>query len=85
MLVLERGRTETIMIGDNISVTVTDVNLLTGRVKLGFTAPEDIIIDREEVYYRRKSGWTLPKHLNEDDMRCLQKHNTTLSNSNATP
>jgi len=84
MLILQRNRTESVMIGDDIMVTVTEVDLVTGQVKLGFRAPPEIIIDREEVYYRRKSGWKLPKHLDEDDIKCLQKYNMTLSPSNAT-
>jgi len=61
-----------------------NVDRVTGQVKLGFEAPKDTEIDREEVYFRRKSGWTLPKHLSEDDIKCLQKYNTILSLNNAT-
>lgn len=75
MLVLQRLKGETVMIGDDISVTITDVDPISGRIKLGFTAPKDVIIDREEIYFRRKSGWKIPKHLPEDDVICQQKHN----------
>lgn len=65
------------MIGENITVTVTDVDLVTGRIKLGFDAPDDIIIDRHEVRERRLAGWPrMPKYLSEDDIKCLQQHNT---------
>ena len=84
MLVLQRVKNESVMIGDDITVTVTDVCLYTGRVKLGFSAPSDVTIDREEIYLRRKSGWTIPKHLDEDDLKCLQKHNTISLHSNVT-
>lgn len=75
ILVLQRSVKEKVMIGDNIIVTVIDVDA-SGKVKLGFEAPKELIVDREEVYIRRKSGWVLPKHLDEDDIKCLQGHNT---------
>ena len=48
MLVLTRSVDQRIFINDNIIVTVVAVN--GGRVRLGFTAPESVRIDREEVY-----------------------------------
>jgi len=47
MLVLSRKPSERIMIGNDIQVTV--VALSGGRVKLGFVAPPDISIQREEL------------------------------------
>ncbi|KKN36565.1 hypothetical protein LCGC14_0772350 [marine sediment metagenome] len=48
MLVLSRKVGEQIVIGDNVVVIVTDI--LRGRVKLGFVAPDDVPIHRREVY-----------------------------------
>ncbi|NLT94713.1 MAG: carbon storage regulator CsrA [Clostridia bacterium] len=50
MLVLSRGKNESIMIGDCIKVTIVDVRP-DGTVKLGIEAPKDVEIFREEVYY----------------------------------
>ena len=50
MLVLSRKRGEQIVIGDNITVTVVEVR--KGRVKLGFSGPDNLPIHREEVYER---------------------------------
>lgn len=50
MLVLTRKNQERILIGDNIVVTV--VRASDGRVRLGFEAPANIRIHREEVYNR---------------------------------
>lgn len=48
MLVLSRQRDETIMIGDDIEITVVDIR--GDRVRLGIDAPRDIQVHRKEVY-----------------------------------
>jgi carbon storage regulator len=48
MLVLTRHAKQSIMIGDNIVVTVLEVR--GDQVRLGIRAPRDIDVHREEVY-----------------------------------
>lgn len=48
MLVLSRQRDESIIIGDNVVVTVVDVR--GDKVKLGIDAPQSIPVHRREVY-----------------------------------
>jgi carbon storage regulator len=48
MLVLSRQRDETIMIGDDIEVTVVDIR--GDKVRLGINAPKEIAVHRKEVY-----------------------------------
>ncbi len=48
MLVLSRQRDETIMIGDDIEVTVVDIR--GDKVRLGINAPKVITVHRKEVY-----------------------------------
>jgi carbon storage regulator len=48
MLVLSRQRDETIMIGDDIEVTVVDIR--GDKVRLGITAPREVSVHRKEVY-----------------------------------
>ena len=48
MLVLSPHRDESIMIGDNIIITVVDVR--GDKVRLGIDAPTDIPVHRQEVY-----------------------------------
>jgi carbon storage regulator len=48
MLVLSRQCDESIVIGDNIVITVVDVR--GDRVRLGINAPIDIPVHRREVY-----------------------------------
>ncbi len=48
MLVLSRQKDQTIMIGDNIEITVVDIR--GDKVRLGITAPSEIPVHRKEVY-----------------------------------
>lgn len=48
MLVLSRQRDESIIIGDNVVITVVDVR--GDKVKLGIDAPKEISVHRREVY-----------------------------------
>ncbi len=48
MLVLSRQRDETIMIGDEIEITIVDIR--GDKVRLGITAPNRIPVHRKEVY-----------------------------------
>lgn len=48
MLVLSRQRDETIMIGDDVEITVVDIR--GDKVRLGITAPRQIQVHRKEVY-----------------------------------
>ena len=48
MLVLSRQRDETIMIGDDIEVTVVDIR--GDKVRLGINAPREVSVHRKEVY-----------------------------------
>jgi carbon storage regulator len=48
MLVLSRKKNETIVIAENIIVTVVDIR--GDRVRLGIEAPRDIPVHRREVY-----------------------------------
>ena len=48
MLVLSRQKDESIMIGDDVEVTIVDVR--GDKVRLGITAPKAIPVHRKEVY-----------------------------------
>jgi carbon storage regulator len=48
MLVLSRHRDESIMIGDDVVITVVDIR--GDKVRLGIDAPQHIPVHRQEVY-----------------------------------
>jgi carbon storage regulator len=48
MLVLSRKVNETIIINDNIVITVVDIR--GDKVRLGIEAPKDVPVHRQEVY-----------------------------------
>jgi carbon storage regulator len=50
MLILTRRLGESVKIGEEVTVTVLGVK--GGQVRLGFTAPPDVAVHREEVYDR---------------------------------
>ena len=51
MLVLGRLKNEVIVINGNIRIKV--VGITAKQVKLGFEAPDDVVIDREEIYIKK--------------------------------
>ena len=48
MLVLSRQRDESIVIADNIVITIVDIR--GDKVRLGIEAPKEIPVHRQEVY-----------------------------------
>ncbi len=48
MLVLSRQKDESIMIGDDVEITIVDVR--GDKVRLGIAAPKEIPVHRKEVY-----------------------------------
>jgi len=54
MLVLSRKLNEEVIIGDNIRITV--VAIRGNQVRLGFTAPPDVAIQRQELREEDRTG-----------------------------
>jgi carbon storage regulator len=53
MLCLSRNRGESIMIGDDVKVTV--IAIKGDRVRLGIEAPKEVPVHRQEVYLEIKA------------------------------
>ena len=53
MLILTRRVGETLIIGDDVSVTVLGVR--GNQVRLGVDAPKDVAVHREEIYQKIQS------------------------------
>jgi carbon storage regulator len=54
MLILTRKKSERLVIGDNVVVTIVEV--VGGRVRLGIEAPPEIPIRRDEIPRKDTSG-----------------------------
>lgn len=52
MLILTRRVGETLVIGDNVTVTVLGVK--GGQVRIGIAAPNNVPVHREEIYNQIK-------------------------------
>lgn len=59
MLVLSRKLNEKIYIGDNITITVVDID--RGKIRLGIECPRDIPIYRQELLPLKDATQSTPK------------------------
>lgn len=67
MLVLSRQRDETIMIGDEIEITVVDIR--GDKVRLGINAPRVVQVHRKEVYEAIKRENAEAAQVQLDDLK----------------
>ena len=70
MLVLSRQRDETIMIGDDIEITVVDIR--GDKVRLGINAPTRISVHRKEVYDSIRAENARAATINSSDLSSLK-------------
>ena len=59
MLILTRRVSETLIIGDDITISVLSVK--GNQVRIGIEAPKDTSVHREEIYQRIKSASLPPR------------------------
>ena len=58
MLILTRRVGESLMVGDDITITVLGVK--GNQVRIGVNAPRDVAVHREEIYSRIQEGESAP-------------------------
>ena len=85
MLVLSRQKDETIIIGDDIEITVVDIR--GDKVRLGVSAPKSISVHRKEVYDAIRRENREAAQVKPEDLSGLGKTrpNPNLSNPNPGP
>jgi carbon storage regulator len=71
MLVLSRHRDESIMIGDDVVVTIVDIR--GDKVRLGIDAPTSIPVHRQEVYEAIKRENEKASRINTDAAKNLKQ------------
>jgi carbon storage regulator len=74
MLVLSRHRDESIMIGDDVVVTIVDIR--GDKVRLGINAPQDIPVHRQEVYEAIKRENEKAARMQPNDTRDVNTPNS---------
>jgi len=79
MLVLSRQRDETIMIGDEIEITVVDIR--GDKVRLGINAPRQVDVHRKEVYEAIKRENDEASRVQIDDLNVANKNLRRLGKS----
>jgi carbon storage regulator len=72
MLVLSRQRDETIMIGDDIELTVVDIR--GDKVRLGIKAPSHIAVHRKEIYDAIKRENEQAARLSEGELDAMSSN-----------
>jgi len=71
MLVLSRQRDESIIIGDNIVITVVDIR--GDKVRLGIEAPKEVPVHRQEVYEAIQRESALKANAPKDELPAEKK------------
>ncbi len=81
MFVIRRKAGESVRIGDEILVTVLEMS--GSRVKLGFTAPADLVVVRSEVLQAREQNLAAAQSVPSRDS--LRNWASTILQQNAPP
>lgn len=74
MLVLSRGKDESIMVGDNVEIVVVDIR--RNKIQLGIIAPKVVPVYRKEIYGRIRQERGI---MREDRISLQSRHRNALA------
>lgn len=79
MLIITRKADESIIINDNIEITVVEVT--KDKVKLGFNAPQEVKIKRKELYVTEKENINASKNIDRQTIDMIIKNKERCGNN----
>ncbi len=65
MLILTRRTGESVMIGDDVSITI--LGIMDKQVRIGVDAPKDIAVHREEIYNKIQEEKNNPEAISSEE------------------
>ena len=71
MLILTRRVGESVVIGEDVTVTVLGVK--GNQVRIGINAPKTVAVHREEIFERIKNGQSAPDRSDSDESSTLPR------------
>jgi len=71
MLIITRKKGESLMIGDDIEITISKID--DGSVKIGIVAPKSINILRKELYEQVEKENKMAMNINMDLLKGIKK------------
>ena len=71
MLILTRRVGESVVIGEDVTVTVLGVK--GNQVRIGINAPKTVSVHREEIFERIKNGQGTPDHSTSDEPNTMPR------------
>jgi carbon storage regulator len=69
MLILRRREGEAVLIGEDVEIRVVEVG--GGRVKLGISAPAEVLILREEIHLAAEQNLAAAQAATQENIRRL--------------